>query len=163
MGGELAQPVGPNAANGLVPMGYDAYGLGSNLSDETGYEGYEGYMPYGYSPERGWMPEGDAGSAGEYDITTSQEAGSMYGMPNGMGGYVSPGYAECPGYMGYMGGVSPYGYPPMNIGPVKPMPPDPFIDQFSLPVALKLGTLFRWLYDPYCDPYRERCKESSSR
>ncbi|MBO8162352.1 MAG: spore coat associated protein CotJA [Brevibacillus sp.] len=46
------------------------------------------------------------------------------------------------------------GYPPINLPPVKAYPPDPYIDQFSLPEALRKGTLFRWLYDPYVDPYR---------
>ncbi|MCG6197535.1 spore coat associated protein CotJA, partial [Anoxybacillus sp. LAT_38] len=30
-----------------------------------------------------------------------------------------------------------------------------YMDQFSLPEALVAGTLFRWLYDPYENPYRE--------
>jgi hypothetical protein len=46
-------------------------------------------------------------------------------------------------------------YPPVNLPPVKPYPPDPYMDQFSLPEALVTGTLFRWLYDPYENPYRE--------
>ncbi|WP_019120534.1 spore coat associated protein CotJA [Brevibacillus massiliensis] len=41
------------------------------------------------------------------------------------------------------------GYPPIHLPPVKPYPPDPYIDQFPLPEALCAGTLFRWLYDPY--------------
>jgi hypothetical protein len=49
----------------------------------------------------------------------------------------------------------PRGYPPINLPPVKPYPPDPYIDQFSLPEALCVGTLFRWLYDPYRNPYCE--------
>jgi hypothetical protein len=54
-----------------------------------------------------------------------------------------------------LGYYSPGGYPPINLPPVKTYPPDPFIDQFTLPEALCAGTLFRWLYDPYVDPYRE--------
>lgn len=42
-------------------------------------------------------------------------------------------------------------YPPIPIPPVKPMPmpPQDFSNQFSLSEALKIGTLFKWLYDPY--------------
>jgi hypothetical protein len=47
------------------------------------------------------------------------------------------------------------GYPPVNLPPAKPYPPDPYMDQFSLPEALCTGTLFRWLYDPYDNPYRK--------
>ncbi|UFJ42016.1 spore coat associated protein CotJA [Brevibacillus humidisoli] len=49
------------------------------------------------------------------------------------------------------------GYPPVNLPPVKPYPPDPYIDQFPLPEALRTGTLFRWLYDPYVNPYEYDC------
>jgi hypothetical protein len=49
----------------------------------------------------------------------------------------------------------PGGYPPINLPPVKPYPPDPYLDQFNLHDAMRRGTLFRWLYDPYCNPYRE--------
>ncbi len=74
-------------------------------------------------------------------------------------------YAEgSSSHQGYYVGGSPFfgpqsymrpGYPPINLPPVKQYPPDPFIDQFPLPEALATGTLFRWLYDPYVDPYRE--------
>lgn len=42
-------------------------------------------------------------------------------------------------------------YPPMPISPVKPMPapPQDYFDRFSPREALKKGTLFKWLYDPY--------------
>ncbi|MCF6094602.1 spore coat associated protein CotJA [Microaerobacter geothermalis] len=50
----------------------------------------------------------------------------------------------------------PTGYPPMNYPPVLPMPFDPFIDQFPLSVALKKGTLFKWLYDPYDGPHKHK-------
>lgn len=50
--------------------------------------------------------------------------------------------------------MRPQGYPPVNIPPVKPYPADPYLDQFPLSEALRAGTLFRWLYDPYADPYR---------
>lgn len=53
-------------------------------------------------------------------------------------------------------------YPPVHLPPVKPYPPDPYIDQFPLPEALYRGTLFRWLYDPYEKPYRRYrpCEET---
>lgn len=35
------------------------------------------------------------------------------------------------------------------IPPVKPFPPDPYINQFPLNEVLKTGTLFQWLHDPY--------------
>ncbi|MFY0544505.1 spore coat associated protein CotJA [Brevibacillus sp. H7] len=63
------------------------------------------------------------------------------------GGMLPPPPPPPPGYYRH-------GYPPINLPPVKPYPPDPFIDQFPLPEALCAGTLFRWLYDPYVDPYR---------
>ncbi len=58
-------------------------------------------------------------------------------------------------YGGYYQGYPPIGYPPINLPPVRPYPPDPYIDQYPLPEALERGTLFRWLYDPYENPYRE--------
>ncbi|WP_139489757.1 spore coat associated protein CotJA [Brevibacillus dissolubilis] len=62
------------------------------------------------------------------------------------------------GHYGYVephGFGRPGGYPPINLPPVKPYPPDPYIDQYPLSEALRRGTLFRWLYDPYVNPYRE--------
>lgn len=47
------------------------------------------------------------------------------------------------------------GHYSVPVPPVKPYPPDPYIDQFSLVEALQTGTLFRWLYDPYVNPYGE--------
>jgi len=47
------------------------------------------------------------------------------------------------------------GYPPINIRSVKPYPADPYMDQVPLPEALRVGTLFRWLIDPYENPYGE--------
>ncbi len=66
----------------------------------------------------------------------------------GEGGYNDDYYY---GVEGYGGG----GYPPISLPPVRPYPPDPFINQFPLPEALRRGTLFCWLYDPYVDPYRQ--------
>jgi hypothetical protein len=65
---------------------------------------------------------------------------------------VKPAGAFFPPPPGYF---HPGGYPPINLPPVKPYPPDPYIDQFSLPEALCVGTLFRWLHDPYRNPYRQ--------
>ncbi|MBO8173207.1 MAG: spore coat associated protein CotJA [Bacillaceae bacterium] len=68
----------------------------------------------------------------------------------------------------YAGGFSPLGkgkglgYPPVNIPPVKPIPFDTFSGQFPLSVALRKGTLFKWLYDPYHDPYEDGDSSSSS-
>ncbi|MGE5704440.1 MAG: spore coat associated protein CotJA, partial [Clostridia bacterium] len=67
--------------------------------------------------------------------------------------YDSYGYSHArpasPMYPSSSGQRMHHGYPPVNVPPVKPYPPDPYIDQFTLPEALKAGTLFRWLYDPY--------------
>ncbi|MCK9906151.1 hypothetical protein MXD81_09490 [Microbacteriaceae bacterium K1510] len=60
------------------------------------------------------------------------------------------GYEDrAPGGAYGMGGYGRRGYPPITLPPVKAYPPDPFIDQFTLPEALMAGTLFRWLYDSY--------------
>lgn len=42
-------------------------------------------------------------------------------------------------------------YPPVPIPPVKPMPSQPqqIMQMYNLREALLLGTLFKWLYDPY--------------
>jgi hypothetical protein len=90
-------------------------------------------MSSSYASGGSYESSRDYGSSGGY------EQGRAYGGPYfGMGGYMRP-----------------PGYPPINLPPVKPYPPDPYIDQFPLPEALAAGTLFRWLYDPYVDPYRE--------
>lgn len=46
----------------------------------------------------------------------------------------------------------PGGYQRINIPPVTPYPPDPYINQFPYAEALAKGTLFRWLYHPYEEP-----------
>jgi len=81
-----------------------------------------------------------------------------YGSTSGggpVGGYYPPGPGMLPPPPPPPGYHRPGTYPPINLPPVKPYPPDPFIDQFPLPEALRAGTLFRWLYDPYVNPYRE--------
>jgi len=42
-------------------------------------------------------------------------------------------------------------YPPVPIPPVKPMPiqRQEVMQQYNIKTALQLGTLFKWLYDPY--------------
>lgn len=50
--------------------------------------------------------------------------------------------------------IRPHGYMPVSIPPAKPYPADPYMEQLPLSEALRTGTLFRWLNDPYSDPYR---------
>ncbi|MFD2371189.1 hypothetical protein ACFSO0_14800 [Brevibacillus sp. GCM10020057] len=45
------------------------------------------------------------------------------------------------------------------IAPVKPCPPDPYINQFTLAEALQKGTLFPWLSEPEEDATGGRAEE----
>lgn len=78
---------------------------------------------------------------------------SSYGGSSIFGGSSSGGGSSSFTYPGQ--GFPPGGYPPLPFRPVQPYPPDPFIDQFPIPEALTRGTLFRWLYRPYVNPYLE--------
>ncbi|RNB91286.1 hypothetical protein EDM56_06820 [Brevibacillus fluminis] len=50
--------------------------------------------------------------------------------------------------------LPPRGFLPVSMPPTKPYPADPYIEQLPLAEALRKGTLFRWMHDPYADPYR---------
>lgn len=93
-----------------------------------------------YPPQMGYYPPGYPAPPSGYP---------QVGYPPPQVGYPSGRYPQPP--VGCPDG----GYRRINIPPVKPYPPDPYINQYPLPEALYKGTLFRWLYDPYEDPYRE--------
>ncbi|MDQ0337773.1 hypothetical protein J2S00_000543 [Caldalkalibacillus uzonensis] len=44
-------------------------------------------------------------------------------------------------------------------GAVKPAPADTYREKFDIYTALRKGTLFPWLYDPYYDPYHRAGQE----
>jgi hypothetical protein len=85
-----------------------------------------------------------------YNDGSSYDGSEGYGRAYGGSSHGSDGYYGRPSQI-----YGPTGYPPINLPPVKPYPPDPYIDQFPLPEAICAGTLFRWLYDPYENPYGE--------
>ncbi len=131
--------------NSYYPTENQGFGQGIN---EYGISGYKdgGITPVGgcYSP----LTSGGMRPAPPPPPPPPGSGGMLPPPPPPPPGYYSPSGYQPPGY------CPPSGYPPINLPPVKPYPPDPYIDQFPLPEALAAGTLFRWLYDPYVDPYR---------